>query len=34
MVVLSSGLGNTEWIPRFHNVPEIVTVDFLPEPAA
>lgn len=33
-VVLSSGLGNTEWIPRFHNVPEIVTVDFLPEPAA
>lgn len=33
-VVLSSGLGNTEWIPRFHNVPEVVTVDSLPEPAA
>ena len=33
-LVLSAGLGNTEWVPRFHNVPEIVTVDLLPESAA
>lgn len=30
-VVLSAGLGNTEWVPRFHNIPEIVTVDLQPE---
>lgn len=30
-VVLSAGLGNTERIPRFHNIPEIVTVDLQPE---
>lgn len=30
-LVLSRGLGNTEWVPRINNLPEIVTVDFVPE---
>lgn len=29
-LILSRGLGNTEEYPRFNNIPEIVTVDFLP----
>ena len=29
-LILSRGLGNTEQYPRFNNIPEIVTVDFLP----
>lgn len=31
VLVLSTGMGNTEPVPRVYNVPEIVTVDILPE---
>ncbi len=30
MLILSRGLGNREKIPRFNNVPEILTLDYLP----
>lgn len=30
-LVLSAGLGNTEIVPRFNNIPEIVCVDLVPE---
>lgn len=31
VMALSRGLGNTEWIPRFHNIPEVVTIEIKPE---
>ena len=30
-LVLSSGLGNTELVPRFNNIPEIVCVELIPD---
>ena len=30
-LVLSSGLGNTELVPRFNNIPEIVCVELMPD---
>lgn len=30
-LVLSSGLGNTELVPRFNNIPEIVSVELMPD---
>lgn len=30
-MILSTGLGNTEFIPRLNNIPEVVTVDILPQ---
>lgn len=30
-VILSRGLGNTEWVPRFNNIPEIVVTDLIPQ---
>lgn len=30
-LILSKGLGNTEWIPRWNNIPEVVVTDILPQ---
>lgn len=30
-LILSRGLGNTDWIPRINNIPEIVVIDLVPE---
>lgn len=30
-LVLSSGLGNTELVPRFNNIPEIACVELMPD---
>lgn len=32
-LVLSRGLGTTEWVPRVNNVPEVVVAELLPETA-
>ncbi len=31
VMILSRGLGSTEMVPRFNNVPEVIVADFIPE---